>query len=96
MSQQKQPILNLSDDDFGAVINSAIRYCLGRRTYMPGLVCGYVKPLLPYLNEKTLCCMERDIREAPSYGDECDLHTWMNMLDEVNKAIDQRGLQRWS
>lgn len=96
MSQQKQPILNLSDDDFGAVINCAIRYCLGRRTYMPGLVCGYVKPLLPYLNEKTLCCMERDIMEAPSYGDECDLHTWMNMLDEVNKAIDQRGLQRWS
>lgn len=96
MSQQKQPILNLSDDDFGAVINCSIRYCIGRRTYMPGVVCGYVKPLLPYLNDRTICCMERDIREAPSYGDECDVVTWTSMLDEVGKIIDQRDLQRWS
>lgn len=91
----EKPLIDLSDDDFGAVVNCAIRYCLGRRTYMPGLVCGYVKPLLPYLNEKTLCCMERDIREAPSYGDECDLDTWMAMLGELQAVIDQRGITRW-
>lgn len=91
----EKPLIDLSDDDFGAVVNCAIRYCLGRRTYMPGLICSYVKPLLPHLSEKTICCMERDIREAPSYGDDCDLHTWMDMLDEVQSVIDQRGITRW-
>lgn len=90
-----KPKIDLADDNFGAVVNCAIRYCLGRRTYMPGLVCGYIKPLLPFLSENTICCMERDIREAPSYGDDCDLQTWMNMLDEVHKVIEQRELRRW-
>lgn len=92
---ERKPNIDLSDDDFGAVINCAIRYCLGRRTYMPGLVCGYIKPLLPFLSENTICCMERDIREAPSYGDDCDLQTWMNMLAEVQAVIDRRGITRW-
>ena len=30
-----------SSDHFGTVCNCAVRYCLGRRTYMPSLVCGY-------------------------------------------------------
>lgn len=96
MIESKQMLMDLADDDFGAVINCAIRYCLGRRTYMPGLVCGYVRPLLPYLSDKTLCCMERDIRDAPSYGDVCDVDTWMRMLVEVNAVIDARELKRWN
>lgn len=95
MSDRK-PKIDLSDDDFGAVINCAIRYCLGRRTYMPGLVCGYVKPLLPYLNDRTLCCMERDIRTAPSYGDACDVATWTMMHDTVAAAMLSRSLERWN
>lgn len=95
MSKRKPQIV-LSDDDFGAVINCAIRYCLGRRTYMPGVVCGYVKPLLPYLNERTICCMERDIRTAPSYGDECDVATWTSMLSAVDDVVSERQLSKWS
>lgn len=96
MIKPKQTFMDLADDDFGAVINCAIRYCLGRRTYMPELVCGYVRQLLPYLSDKTLCCMERDIREAPLYGDACDVDTWMKMLGEVNAVINVRELKRWN
>ena len=31
--------LDPTNDDFGAVCNCAVRYCLGRRSYMPILVC---------------------------------------------------------
>ena len=36
----KEPstFIDLHDDNFGAVLNCAIRYCLGRRTYMPSYV----------------------------------------------------------
>lgn len=96
MVNRKCPAINLSDDDFGAVINCAIRYCLGRRTYMPDLICRYVKPLLPYLNDKTIECMERDIRTAPSYGDDCDVDTWNHMYLAVDAEMIKRNLQRWN
>ena len=45
------------DDDFGVVLNCAIRYCLGRQTYMPSLVTEFIKPLLPQLDKNTLMWM---------------------------------------
>ena len=55
---QSKPQIDLSDDNFGAVLNCAVRYAIGRRTYMPGLVIDYITPLLPYLNNKTLWCFD--------------------------------------
>lgn len=57
-----------TNDDFGAVCNCAVRYCLGRWSYMPSLVCGYITPLLPKLTDKTLNCFERDIAERKRTG----------------------------
>lgn len=52
------------EDDFGgAVLNCAVRYCLGRYSYMPSLVMNYIRPLLPDCSNKTLWCFERDISE---------------------------------
>ncbi len=58
-----KPYIDVSDDFFGAVLNSAVRYALGRSSYMPGLVIDYLRPLLPYLSNRTLWCMDRDIKE---------------------------------
>ena len=44
-------------DDFGgAVLNCAVRYALGRRTYMPGLVMDEIRPMLKDCSERTLWC----------------------------------------
>lgn len=52
------------DDDFGgAVLNCAVRYALGRTSYMPRLVMDQIKPMLPDCSDKTLWCFERDISE---------------------------------
>lgn len=48
-------------EDFGFVCNCTVRYCLGRRTYMPWTVMGFIKPVLPVLDDKTLYVMARDI-----------------------------------
>ena len=86
--------LDPSDDDFGAVCNCAVRYCLGRRSYMPSLVCGYITPLLPELTDKTLDCFERDIGERKrigfDFGDSCDYETWDAFYKAVCREIEER------
>lgn len=52
------------NEDFGTILICAVRYSLGRQTYMPGLVQGYIRPILPSLDKKTLSVMQRDIEEA--------------------------------
>jgi len=88
--------IDLNSNDFGTVINCAIRYCLGRRTYMPGVVCDYVRPLLPHLNQRTVACMERDIRECQNYGDECDVQTWTDFLKAVREVMFERDIEGWN
>lgn len=58
------------DEDFCTILICAIRYCLGRRTYMPSLVTDIIRPLLPHLDDKTLSVMRGDIKIAESYGNE--------------------------
>lgn len=83
-----------TNDDFGAICNCAVRYCLGRRSYMPSLVCGYITPLLPELTDKTLDCFERDIakckRTGFDFGDSCDYETWDAFYKAVCNEIEGR------
>lgn len=74
------------DDDFGAVINCAIRYCIGRRTYMPSLVTSWImKNCSGKLTNKTLWCAKRDIDEAINLGDPQDIETWRNFRNWLEK-----------
>ena len=83
-----------TNDNFGAICNCAVRYCFGRRSYMPILVCGYITPLLPELTNKTLECFERDIAECKrtgfGFGDSCDYETWDAFYKAVCKEIEGR------
>lgn len=65
-----KPKVILCDDNFGTILNCAVRYTLGRQSYMPKLVIDYITPMLPYLSQKTLWCLERDIKEYLA----CDKH----------------------
>ena len=78
-------------DEFGAVLNCAVRYCIGRRTYMPKLVMDVIRPLLPALTGKTLWCFERDIEGADNYGADYDEEEWMQFLSEVKAEIARRN-----
>lgn len=79
--------LDVKDDFFGAVLNCAVRYCLGRTSYMPGLVIDYITPMLPRLTKKTLWCFECDIEGCENYGMDMDKEKWMEFLAKVKEAI---------
>lgn len=82
------------NDDFGgAVLNCAVRYAIGRRSYMPGLVMDEIRPMLKDCSDKTLWCFDRDISrwlegrvgETMEYENE-----WAKFRDEVRRIIQER------
>lgn len=93
-SDAPKGMVDPTNDDFGAVCNCAVRYCLGRRSYMPSLVCRYIISLLPELTDKTLDCFERDIAERKrtgfDFGDSCDYETWDAFYKAVCNEIERR------
>lgn len=93
-SDVPKSMVDPANDDFGAVCNCAVRYCLGRRSYMPSLVCRYIISLLPELTDKTLDCFERDIAERKrtgfDFGDSCDYETWDAFYKAVCNEIERR------
>ena len=99
MSNKKNSIMKIdcADPDFGAVLICAIRYSLGRATYMSHLVMDYIKPLLPMLAVGTLQVIKRDIEDAErygvGYGQECDKAAWMNFLADVRNELDRRAVK---
>lgn len=49
--------------DFELMMISALRYAIGRYTYMPSVTIDYIRYLIPQLSTKTLFVMKRDIAE---------------------------------
>lgn len=76
--------------DFGAILNCAVRYCIGRHTYMPHLVMDYITPLLPALDDRTLYVMEKDIDECKNYGADFDAVRWAAFLHAVRQEMRKR------
>ena len=90
-TKSNQIIIEADDDFFGAVLNCAVRYCIGRQSYMPGLVIDKITPWLTLLSEKTLWCFERDIKGTDSLGDpDVDAPRWRKFQSDVRKEIERR------
>lgn len=69
--------------DYESVLICALRYVLGRRSYMVGIVTGYIISELPKLSNKCKKIMITDIKQAPYYGDECDKVDWILLLEKL-------------
>lgn len=82
------------DDDFGgAVLNCAVRYALGRMSYMPNLVMDEIKPMLKDCSDKTLWCFDKDISEwlQDEYIQRKEYETeWREFLKSVRAEIQVR------
>lgn len=78
----KKIVIQQDDQDFQTVLICAVRYSLGRRTYMPGLVTDWIRGYCNgKLSGKTIDIMRRDIDDQDkrkALGDECDIKTWRN------------------
>lgn len=80
------------NDNLGEMLNWAVRYALGRRTYAVMSTCEYIKPLIKDLSDRTLYCMSRDIKEQEKkgYGDQCDVDNWLELLGLVDEELVRR------
>lgn len=84
--------IDIDDENFGAVLNCAVRYCIGRQTYMPSLVIDFITPLLPHVNDRTLKCFAKDLLDAVYFGDEnIDTPLWMKFKANIEYELIRRG-----
>ena len=83
----------MSDEELMLV--SAVRYALGRMTYMVGITCRYVTSKLPELSEHCIHIIIRDIEEemeryhrcGQMRGMECDEKEWMRLLERLKGGV---------
>ena len=83
------------DKNFETILLCAIRYAIGRRTYIPSLVIDYTTPLLPYLSEDVLKLIADEIIGRYTYegalGDEMiDRPYWEQFLRKIRLEIGGR------
>ena len=79
------------NDDFESILICAIRYALGRKTYAAREVTEYITPFVDLLSDKTLGCIENDLKSVKDYGDkEIDEPLWINFLNKVQAELLKR------
>lgn len=97
MRKKQKEYMVPADEDFCTVLICAVRYSIGRCTYMPHLVAGYIEPMLPHMDTRSLKVMLRDIGTADSYGDpQIDEPKWRRLQNAIYKELDNRDLVKES
>lgn len=81
------------DHDFGCVITAAIRYALGRQTYMPESVVAFVKKHMNVLDTQTIMVAIEDIDKAFENSDVPEKEMWMEFREELQKTLDSMNNQ---
>lgn len=86
----------ISDSDFRLILLSAMRYAMGRKTYMPSVVADYIKRHLPHLDDKFLTLAADDIqRYLEDYAEhEANSDLWQNLLDALETEQRDRAARQ--
>ena len=77
--------------DFELMMISAMRYAIGRQTYMPSVTIDYIRMLIPKLSTNTLYVMERDIREEVERYERMQYELymkreWLELKNDIQEA----------
>ena len=86
--------INGKQEDISMLMVSAVRYALGRKTYIVDWTCEFVKNNIGLLTKKDLCVMLQDIKqqkEDGTLGDECDIKCWQRLLDVLERYAECGG-----
>ena len=80
---------------FENILLCAVRYAIGRRTYIPSLVIDYITPLLSHLSYNTLGLIAAEIIDHSYDGglgdDMIDRPYWKQFLREIRLEIGGRN-----
>ena len=90
--------INDKDNDFGDIMILALRYSLGRRTYVTDEVPEFIMQNADHINERICGVMLRDLNEyfqdrARGYikDDKCDCISWTKLAEYLKKLAQERG-----
>ena len=86
-------LISTNQQDFGTLCICAIRYCHGRKTYMPSLVMEIVGRHLSELSDRDVRVMYDDCRfmNPSDYGDEViDKPDWLLWEKKLKDELKRR------
>ena len=84
---------DISQEDFGTLCICALRYCHGRRTYMPSLVQSIVVRHFKDLSDRDLKVIADDEQfqsDIDLWGDTCDMVNWKNFYQILRELQTER------
>lgn len=91
-------IIELNREDYGSLCICAVRYCLGRKTYLPSNIQRIISSTVGYLTDKDLQVIQSDIKkhggptqDVGAYGDYIDYKDWCHFLHTIESEIEERG-----
>jgi len=80
-----------SDTDFSTIVGCALRYALGRYTYMPSTVKGFIERHIEAITEKDLNVMINDIEDKMKYNKELPYkELWLELRDSLVIELKKR------
>mgnify|MGYP007037124684 CR=1 FL=1 len=80
------------------ILICAVRYALGRMSYMVDMVCEYITNKLPELSDSCIRVIIYDIEEdikmyhniGRTCGMKCDERTWLKLLERLREEHERR------
>ena len=86
----------IRDADFRLILLSAMRYAMGRNTYMPAVVSGYIKRHIRFLDDKFLALAADDIRRhLEDYAEhEPNPNLWQGLLGALETEQRERATRQ--
>ncbi len=78
------------DENFQEILVSAVRYALGRMTYIVCLTVDYIMPMIRNLDLKYINIMIDDIDRQREYGMDMDKDEWMKLLGRLREEKERR------
>ncbi len=77
--------------DYENILISAVRYALGRCTYIVSLTVNYVMKEIDNnkISIKCLCVMLSDIEHTKNLGMECDINDWQRLKSKIQEVISK-------
>ena len=75
--------------DYEHIVISAVRYALGRMTYIVEQTVNYILQEIEddKLSDQCLNIIRKDIKSTKNYGMECDKKQWLKLLERIEEVI---------
>lgn len=80
----------LASEGFGCIVNSAVRYSLGRDTYMPGITVQFILEHMNLFDLRTVTVMYRDIQKALEDENLPHRETWVSLMYALETRLKRK------